>query len=318
MQIHDAAETARLLPYPALAEAIASMLAELRMGTAYAPERIAMPVGSCEDGKHAGTLLVMPARGRTIGICKTVTLHDGNPARGLPNLQGEVLVFDGESGRRLALLDGPTVTGRRTAAVSLLAAQHFAPDPDGAMLIVGAGSQALTHLEAFAAGLGTRRVFIQSRSIDKVRALVEHARQLGLESDLVERVEDALPQVSLVITATTATAPVLPDLDSGLWRDDHFVAAVGAFRPEMCELPPALCLRAASGGHLIADTFSGIRHEAGDLLQAGVDWATLREFKDAILLDPRAIRDRDSCGPVVFKSVGYALWDLAAASLVVS
>ena len=134
---------------------------------------------------------------------------------------------------------------------------------------------------------------------------------------VVDQVEDALPQVSLVVTATTATSPVLPDLDSGLWRDDHFIAAVGAFRPEMCELPPALCLQAASGGHLIADTFSGIQHEAGDLLQAGVDWATLREFKDAILLDPRAIRDRDGCGPVVFKSVGYALWDLAAASLVV-
>jgi ornithine cyclodeaminase len=316
MQIHDPEQTARLLPYPALALAIEAMLAELRAGTAFAPGRIALPVGCGADGSALGTLLVMPARGRDLGICKTVTLHDGNPARGLPNLQGEVLVFDAATGVRLALVDGPALTGRRTAAVSLLAAQRFAPRPDGALLVVGAGAQALTHLEAFAAGLGTRRVFIHSRSRDKAAALAGHARSLGLDAEIVDRADEALPEVGLVVTATTSRAPILPDLNSALWRDDHFIAAVGAFRPEMCELPPSLCLQAAANGRLVADTFAGLEHEAGDLLQAGVDWRLLREFKDAVL-DADRVRGGDGRGPVVFKSVGYALRDLAAASLIV-
>jgi len=122
-----------------------------------------------------------------------------------------------------------------------------------------------------------------------------------------------LPRVSMILTVTSSRSPVLPDLDSGLWRDDHFIAAVGAFRPEMCELPPALCHAAADSGRLLADTLFGIEEEAGDLLQAGVDWATVQPFETAIL-EADAIRARTG-SPLVFKSVGYALWDLAACVL---
>ncbi len=106
---------------------------------------------------------------------------------------------------------------------------------------------------------------------------------------------------------------MLPDIDSGLWRDHHFVAAVGAFRPDMCELPPALCHAASARGRLLADTLFGIEDEAGDLLQAGIDWGTVQPFETAIL-QAEAIRAR-SGSPLVFKSVGYALWDLAACVL---
>ena len=105
----------------------------------------------------------------------------------------------------------------------------------------------------------------------------------------------------------------MPDLDSGLWTDRHFVAAVGAFRPDMCELPPALCHAAARSGRLLADTLFGIEDEAGDLLQAGIDWATVQPFETAILA-AATIRARVG-SPLVFKSVGYALWDLAACML---
>lgn len=304
----DAAATAARLPYPELARAIADMLAELRDGTAFAPPRIALPVGT---GQGAGTLLVMPARNRDFVMTKNITVHAGNPARGLPSILGEVVVADANTGERLALLDGPTVTGRRTAAVSLLAAQSFAPRPDGELLIVGAGVQATTHLEAFAAGLPLRRVWFQSRTPAKAEALAAQARALGLEAAVVASVEEVLPRVSMVVTVTSSTTPVLSDLDGGLWRDDHFIAAVGAFRPDMCELPPALCHAAAGAGRLLADTLAGIEDEAGDLLQAAIDWADVQPFEQAIL---RADELRHATGsPLVFKSVGYALWDLAAA-----
>lgn len=307
----DAAATAARLPYPELAAAIEAMLAELRAGTAMAPARLALPVGDPAAGE--GTLLVMPARNAELVMTKNITVHPGNPARGLPTIQGEVVVADARSGERLALLDGPTVTGRRTAAVSLLAAQRFAPEPDGELLIVGAGVQALTHLEAFAAGLPLRRVWLQSRTRAKAEALAEHARTLGLQAEVVDRAETVLPRVSLVVTVTSSRTPVLPDVDATAWTDRHFIAAVGAFRPEMCELPPTLCRLASARGRLLADTLFGIEDEAGDLLQAGIDWATVQPFESAIL-QADAIRLRTG-SPVVFKSVGYALWDLAACVL---
>ncbi|ULX55540.1 ornithine cyclodeaminase [Cupriavidus taiwanensis] len=307
----DAAATAARLPYPELAQAIADMLAELRDGTAMAPPRIALPVGDAQQG--AGTLLVMPARNRELVMTKNITVHPGNPQRGLPSILGEVVVADAHTGARIAMLDGPTVTGRRTAAVSLLAAQRFAARPDGELLIVGAGVQALTHLEAFVAGLGVRRLWLHSRTRDKAEALAAHARTLGVEAQVAESVAAVLPRVSMVVTVTSSRSPVLPDLDSGLWRDHHFIAAVGAFRPDMCELPPALCHAAADHGRLLADTLFGIEDEAGDLLQAGIDWAGVQPFESAIL-QADAIRARTG-SPLVFKSVGYALWDLAACVL---
>lgn len=307
----DAASTAARLPYPELAGAIADMLAELRDGTAMAPPRIALPVGDAEHGE--GTLLVMPARNRNLVMTKNITVHPGNPQRGLPNILGEVVVADAHTGARIAMLDGPTVTGRRTAAVSLLAAQCFAARTDGELLIVGAGVQALTHLEAFVAGLGVRKVWLQSRTRDKAEALAAQARTLGVEAEVTDTVAAVLPRVSMVVTVTSSRSPVLPDLDSGLWRDDHFIAAVGAFRPDMCELPPQLCHAAANHQRLLADTLFGIEDEAGDLLQAGIDWGTVQPFESAIL-QADAIRARGG-SPLVFKSVGYALWDLAACVL---
>lgn len=311
MTVLDAARTAARLPYPQLARAIEAMLAELRHGTAMAPPRMALPVGDPAGG--AGTLLVMPARNAALVMTKNITVHPANPARGLPAILGEVVVADAHTGERLALLDGPTVTGRRTAAVSLLAAQRFAPCPDGELLIVGAGVQATTHLEAFAAGLPLRRVWLHSRTRSKAEALAEHARGLGLQAEVVDDVGQVLPRVSMVVTVTSSRVPVLPDLDHGGWSDRHFVAAVGAFRPDMCELPPALCRHAAAHQRLLADTLFGIEDEAGDLLQAGIDWATVQPFETAIL-QADAIRARAG-SPVVFKSVGYALWDLAACVL---
>ncbi|CAG9173863.1 Delta(1)-pyrroline-2-carboxylate reductase 1 [Cupriavidus laharis] len=307
----DAASTAARLPYPELAAAIADMLAELRDGTAMAPPRIALPVGDAQDGE--GTLLVMPARNRRLVMTKNITVHPDNPRRGLPNILGEVVVADAHTGERVAMLDGPTVTGRRTAAVSLLAAQRFAAQPDGELLIIGAGVQALTHLEAFVAGLPVRRVWLHSRTRDKAEALAAHAGTLGVAAEVVDDPASVLPRVSMVVTVTSSRSPVLPDIGSGLWRDDHFIAAVGAFRPDMCELPPALCHAASASGRLLADTLFGIEDEAGDLLQAGIDWATVQPFETAIL-EAGAIRARAG-SPLVFKSVGYALWDLAACVL---
>jgi 1-piperideine-2-carboxylate/1-pyrroline-2-carboxylate reductase [NAD(P)H] len=211
--------------------------------------------------------------------------------------------MESATGRRLGLLDGSVVTARRTAALSLLAARELAPRPNGSLLIVGAGTQGLAHLEAFREGLGTSRVFVSSRTAKRAEALGEHAEGLGMEARAVWDPEEVLGEVSLVVTATTSREPVLPE---GV-PEGAFVAAVGSFEPEAAELPPALISRST----VVVDTMEGAREEAGDLIQAERTGAF--SWENAVPLDEALRAAERPEGTVVFKSVGNALWDLAAA-----
>ncbi|MEO6061639.1 MAG: delta(1)-pyrroline-2-carboxylate reductase family protein [Thermoflexales bacterium] len=298
MPVHTAAETAALLPYPALADALAEVLRLRRAGIAFAPPRLIMPLAD------EGLLLLMPATDGEIAITKLATAHTRNAARGLPSIQAEVYVLEAASGRRLFSLDGAVVTARRTAALSLLAARTLAPDPAGTLLIIGAGTQGQSHLDAFADGLGTRRVLIASRARASAEALAAYAIRRGLDASVVIDVAAAALEASLIVTATTSVTPVLPDAV----RQDVFIAAVGAFKSSMAEVPAGL----ARAARVVVDTLEGAQAEAGDLIQAGIDWSAVRALED-VLGEPRPAR-----GPILFKSVGHALWDLAAARLAAS
>jgi ornithine cyclodeaminase len=297
VEILDANATAERLPYPALADSIREVALAMNSGGMQAPTRFALPL------REGGILLVMPASDRDIAITKLVTVHPENPERGLPTIQGEVVVMDATTGERLGLLEGGVVTARRTAALSMLAARELAPRPDGPLLIVGAGTQGRAHLEAFHAGLGVSRAFISSRSVKNAISLAGHARGLGMEAEEVEGPEEVLDEVSLIVTATTSREPVLPEeIPWGV-----FVAAVGSFEPEAAELPPGL----VSASRVFVDTLEGARDEAGDLIQAeqsgAFGWEDARSLEEAL-----CVPDRPD-GTVVFESVGHALWDLAAA-----
>ena len=134
MELLGAEETALRLPYPELADAIREVALARRSGTVQAPPRLALPLA------EVGILLVMPASDTKISITKLVTVHPQNAGRGLPTIQGEVIVMEAATGSRLGLLDGDVVTARRTAAVSMLAARELAPRPDEPLLLVGAGT----------------------------------------------------------------------------------------------------------------------------------------------------------------------------------
>jgi 1-piperideine-2-carboxylate/1-pyrroline-2-carboxylate reductase [NAD(P)H] len=295
----DPHATAAALPYPDLADTIEAMLREARVTV---PPRQVLTLAS------GGSLFVMPAFDETVAITKLITFVADNPSRGLATIQGEVLVFDARDGRRRLVLDGPTVTARRTAAVSLLAARRLAPTPQGPLLIVGAGVQGRAHLEAFAAGLGVREVWIASRSAASADALVRHAQSLGLRARRVDDANAALGVCPLVVSATSAQAVALHALP----RPDAFVAAVGAFTPRMVEWSPTVCRHVAATGTLLVDTRDA-DHEAGDLLQAGIDVTTLPTLADVVRATPAWQRVARHDGPVFFKSCGWAGWDLAAA-----
>lgn len=292
----DARQTAERLPWRALVDEIEALLTDASVRV---PERIVMPTA---DG---AVLFVMPGCDARVAMTKLITFTPANAGSARPTIQGDVTVFDVASGARRLILDGPTITARRTAAVSALGARWLAPNAAGPMLIVGAGVQGRAHLEVFAQVLGVSHFLIASRSAASAQALVDHARALGLQADVAPDADAALAHCPLVVACTPASGVVL----SATPRPDAFIAAVGAFTPQMVELAPALCRHVAEHGRIVVDTREA-EHEAGDLLQAGIDVRPLPSLGDAVRAGVRGGR-----GPVLFKSCGWAGWDLAAARL---
>ena len=316
MVTHDFDATHRLLPYAALADEVRAVLRDKQAGIATAPQRLSVPLD------NAGVLLVMPAADRDIAITKLVTVHPHNAGRGLPVIHGEVIVMRADTGERLMLLDGKAVTMRRTAAVSLLAARTLIQDDStcNPVLIIGAGAEGQAHLEAFSSFLAGDHFYIYSRTHAKAQALAAYSRLLHIDAQAVDSLDDIVPQCGLIITCTTSTAPLFADAV----RDGAMVIAVGAYSHAMCELPHELIRRS----RVVVDTLEGAQHEAGDLSQAGVDWARVAALEDVVVETQHPERsaapqgqaeskDTSLQAPIVFKSVGHALWDLAAARLAV-
>ena len=295
----DAERTAQALPYPQLAQSIRALLRDPSVSV---PARIVQPLA------QGGSLSVMPSSDDRVAITKLITFVADNAQRGLPAIQGDVVVFDARDGQRLAILHGPTVTARRTAAVSLLAAMELAPQPQGKLLIVGAGVQGLSHLEAFVQGLGVREVLIASRSTSSAEALVAHAQGMGVQAERCDVPDEALAECPLVVSCTSAQEVAL----RGIPRDDAFISAVGAFTPRMVEWAPEVCRHLAERGQVVVDTRDA-DHEAGDLLQAGLQVSAFAALADVVNQRPAWVQQPRRQGPLFFKSCGWAGWDLAAA-----
>lgn len=318
--ILDADRTAELLPYGVLADAIEQVLRDRRAGALRLAERTVLPL-------RDGTLLTMPASDDRLTITKLVTVHPGNAAKGLPTIQGEMMVARADDGTRLALLHGATVTMRRTAALSLATVRVLrlgreASVSRGPLLIFGAGDQARAHAEAFTAEFGVPCVRIVSRSRERAERLAADLREGGIDAIVVatmdpaeagdplpDEVARAVAEASVIVTATTARSPVL----RGATQDDAVIVAVGAYRHDMAEISPETIRDAAV---VVVDTLEGARAEAGDLIQA-VDagawsWSRARPLLDVLEAPPR------TPGPRVFKSVGHAMFDLAAARVALS
>lgn len=294
-------QTADALPYPVLAQEIERLLGD---SSVVVPPRLVQPLSD------QSSLFIMPASDAKLAITKLITWVADNPSRGLPAIQGEVMVFDVRDGRLLCSLDGPTVTAHRTAAVSLLAAKKLAPNPAGKLLLVGAGVQARAHLQAFVNGLGVREVVVSSRTRGSAQALVEEAKALGLQARVADNLNHALADCSLVVSATSAQEVSLYSMP----REDAFVCAIGAFTPAMVEWSPDVCTYMAQHGRVYVDTRDA-DHEAGDLLQAGLEVTTFPTLQ--ALVRGEVSEAYAKKGPVFFKSCGWAGWDLAAARCVV-
>jgi ornithine cyclodeaminase/alanine dehydrogenase-like protein (mu-crystallin family) len=228
-----------------------------------------------------------------------VTVHAGNAEQGLPVVQGDVTLMGAATGTRLLAMDGNVLTARRTAALSLAGAMRAGRGGAERMLLIGAGVQARAHAEAFAEVWGVRHLKIHARTQAHAEALAQHMRSRGVDASAIADPTAAAEEADVIVAATNSQEPVVPSRV----RPDAIVIAVGAYRADMAEVPPELVRRCA----VFVDTLEGARTEAGDLIQAGIDWSGVQAFATA---SPAA-----EGRPVLVKTVGHALWDLAAAQL---
>lgn len=287
----DQSRTAELLDFHKLVDAITGAAAELDAEQILSPERMVVPLG------NGGVLLSMPATASDIGIHKLVNVQPTNVQRKLPTINGTVTVCDAETGKILCLLDGPEVTGRRTAAVTMLAIRTLSKDEPKSILLYGTGAQAAYHVKAINALYP--HCTIWARGLDEQNAR-EFCERNASHHGNIQPCPEALPQdIDVVITVTTSTTPVYNELA----KAGRLIIGVGAFKPEMAELGKVTL----DGSDLYADEPAGARHEAGDLLRANIDWSRVSSLAAALRTDI------DYTRPAVFKSVGTAAWDLAAA-----
>jgi len=294
-RVFDATATASLLPYPQLVDALEQACRDYAAGRIDCPERQVVPL------PQHGVMLSMPAVAERLAIHKLVNITPANRERGLPTLHGQVSAYDSVTGQLLLILDGPTVTGRRTAAISLLGLRALLPQAPTAVLLIGTGTQAKNHAEALAALYPGITLYVRGSAPGRDEAF---RRELAtLDADLRAAPEQT-PTVDAVITLTTSRTPVYHDAA----RAGRLVIGVGAFQPTAAEI--AADTIAAS--RLFVDDPAGARHEAGDLILAGVDWERVEPLVSA--LDRRP----DDGRPIVCKTVGCAAWDLAAAGLALS
>jgi ornithine cyclodeaminase/alanine dehydrogenase-like protein (mu-crystallin family) len=259
--------------------------------------RVAQPARQMLDVEpYGGHFAAMPAAGEVGLGAKVVTFYPGNAARGLPTHLALILLFRPETGEPLAVMDGRLITEMRTAAVSAVATRVMAAADARVLAILGSGVQARSHVEALRLVRGFEEIRVWSRT-------PEHAERFAAEVGArATGAEEAVRDADVVVTATSAREPVL----RGAWlKPGAHVNSVGWPGPKGRELDDEVMRNV-----VVVDSRETVLREAGDVLLSGTEiHAELGEvLAGAKPVPPGAT--------TVFKSVGMAVEDVAAAKLV--
>lgn len=301
MKLIDAAATRQALDFKSLIAALERLFIE---GCEVPPRHVHA------IGEDLSTLL-MPAwqPGRYLGI-KTVHIAPGNSALGLPGLHSSYQLFDAKTGVPLAQIDGNEITSRRTAAASALAASRLARPDARTLLVVGTGRIGRLLPDAYRAVLPIEQVLVWDRKPASAQALAAQLSEQGLAARAVTELDAATAQADIISCATLATTPLI----QGRWLPPgSHLDLIGSFTPTMREADDDCFVDAA----VWVDTEEALR-KSGDLLHpiaSGVFSAA--QLRGTLADLCRGVPGRRKPAErTVFKSVGTALEDLAAAMLV--
>ena len=307
MMTVNAESVAAALPYDQLVDALDTAFA----GETEVPLRThhSVPVPGGADG----TLLLMPAwsTGRSIGI-KVATVFPDNAKLESPAVFASYLLLSAETGVPVAVLDGTELTVRRTAAASALASRYLSRENASRLLMVGTGNLAPHMVLAHASVRPIEHVLVWGRRAKAARDLADRLSASGLQAEATDDIESAVSNVDIISCATLTSDALV----RGAWlKPGQHVDLVGAFTPEMREADDEALRRA----DVYVDTRTGALSEAGEIVQGMASGAISKdEIRGELseLANGTANGRVDNDAITLFKSVGTALEDLAAAELV--
>src|SRR5271170_1960297 len=280
-----------VLSYDELIPAIRQALMDFSAGRVIQPLRTVMSVAA-----NGGWFAVMPAVYGGVMGAKMVTFYPGNIELKKHTHMAMIQLFRSDTGEPLAVMDGRLITEMRTAAVSAVAVDRLARKDAKVLGILGSGVQARSHVQALSRVRTFEEIRVWSRSEANARRFAE---EVGAK---VTTAEEAVADADVVLTLTSSPVPIL----QGRWlKKDAVVCAVGAVTPDRRELDD----EAMQGAVVVESREAGMR-EPGDILLANAEVsAEIGELLNGKVMDSR---DR----PIIFKSVGIAIEDIAAAKLV--
>ncbi|QFS38082.1 bifunctional Delta(1)-pyrroline-2-carboxylate/Delta(1)-piperideine-2-carboxylate reductase [Burkholderia cepacia] len=307
MKFFDAVATRDALDF----ESLVARLRQAFIDGCHVPLRHAHTLHA--DGEDEGTVLIMPAweDNGYLGI-KTVNIFPGNARHGLPGLHSTYVLYDGRTGQPLAQLDGNEITSRRTAAASALAATYLARPDASRLVLMGAGRVGSLVPPAYRSQLPISVVEVWDRDRDAVARLVDGLNRLGFDASPVTNLEASIRRADVVTCATLATEPIV----RGAWlAPGSHLDLIGSFTPRMREADDD-CFRQAE---IYVDTDEAPQ-KSGDLLgplaRNVIAPDRLNRTLTALCRGEAQGRTNDS-QRTVFKAVGTALEDLAAAVQIV-
>lgn len=301
MKIYTPEQTAEKLPFPTLIAAMQKLFA----AGVRCPDRHSHTIDLLDE--RDGTLLLMPGWHGDIGCVKIVTVTPENGKRNLPAVAASVLVFNRNTGEHLAMLDGDTVTVKRTAAASALAADYLAPQNAKKLLILGAGKVAEQLPAAFSAVRPISTVEIWNRTLAGAERLASQLNEQGFSATANDDLEAAVRAADIVSAATLSTEPLI----KGKWlQNNQHIDLIGSFTPTMREADDEVFCRAA----VYMDTPFAAK-ESGELLIPIKNGALSVDdiVGDFYELAHGSAKRPSTSQPTVFKGAGNAVMDLAAA-----
>jgi len=279
-------------------------------GKFYMPHR---PV--VEHGKE--TLLYMPCFMDKFFGTKCLTLFPDNPSKGLPFIDGLMMLNDGATGKILALLDAKFLTALRTGAVGGVGVRCFAPAESKSVGIIGAGKQGFFQLLYACEARNIEEIFIFDAVLKDYSGFIEALKkELGDKKPVIHAchtVEELVTKSDIVITATTANSPVVPD-DPKLFSGKCFIA-IGSYKPDVRELPDAIW----KAVDVVYTELPFACEESGDLYQplrdGVIDKSRVKYIGDLLTDNPRPVPPPKGKASY-FKSVGMGLMDLCVSQLI--
>ncbi len=306
MLVLNANEVADALPYDQLINALAAAFGDSYEVPPRAHHEVALPNG------NPGKLLLMPAwqSGGSMGV-KIATVFPDNAAQGHPAVFASYILMSAETGVPVAVLDGTEITLRRTAAASALASTYLSRSNSTRLLMVGTGNLAPHLIAAHATTRAIADVCIWGRRSEAAEKLAVTLANSSFAVTVSNDLEQAVGQADVISCATLAIDPLV----EGRWLlPGQHLDLVGAFRPNMREADS----EAVSRADVYVDTRAGAMSEAGEIVQAMNDGSIQESHIKGELRDLVAgsVGGRTSDESItLFKSVGTAVEDLAAAEL---